>query len=320
MLQFLDTFDVGGVVDGKVTQDEFVNYYSNIGASIDNDDYFELMIRNAWHISGGEGWAANSANRRVLVTDSMGNESVQEIKDDLGLSSGDKAGMMERLRAQGVTSLSNISLHDGYKDTKAASTKSRFSLGQLASNAPIGAAPQPASYPSESANIRGLVSPGSNNMSKNSRKAPSAPSVGVQVIIARVKTSLKAHGAHGFVGLQRKFRIMDDDNDRGISLSEFKKGMKELKMDLSESELRLLFDYFDFDGSSRIDFEELIQGVRDPLNARRVSLVKLAFKKLDKDGSGIVDAVDIASVYNASKHPEVIAGRKTSEQVLKEVR
>lgn len=40
----------------KVTPDEFVAYYNNVSASIDNDDYFELMIRNAWHISGGEGW------------------------------------------------------------------------------------------------------------------------------------------------------------------------------------------------------------------------------------------------------------------------
>jgi Ca2+-binding EF-hand superfamily protein len=53
---FLDTFDVGGVHDGHVTLPEFINYYTNIGAIIDSDDYFELMIRNAWHISGGEGW------------------------------------------------------------------------------------------------------------------------------------------------------------------------------------------------------------------------------------------------------------------------
>ena len=110
--EFLDTFDVGGEVDGKVTRNEFENYYHNISASIDNDDYFELMIRNAWHISGGEGWAANSAKRRVLVTDSRGNQSVQEIKNDLGLKADDKAGMIARLKAQGVD-VSSISLTDG---------------------------------------------------------------------------------------------------------------------------------------------------------------------------------------------------------------
>ena len=39
----------------------------NLSASIDGDDYFELMMRNAWHISGGAGQCANSSNRRVLV-------------------------------------------------------------------------------------------------------------------------------------------------------------------------------------------------------------------------------------------------------------
>jgi hypothetical protein len=31
---------------------EFVDYYGNISASIDDDDYFLLMIKNAWNISG----------------------------------------------------------------------------------------------------------------------------------------------------------------------------------------------------------------------------------------------------------------------------
>jgi Ca2+-binding EF-hand superfamily protein len=43
--------------DGMVSRDEFLEYYKDVSASIDDDDYFELVIRNAWHISGGEGWA-----------------------------------------------------------------------------------------------------------------------------------------------------------------------------------------------------------------------------------------------------------------------
>ena len=84
--EFLDTFDVGGVKDGKVTPEEFCNYYANVSASIDNDDYFELMIRNAWHISGGEGWCANTSNRRVLVTHTDGRQTVEEVKVQLNYS------------------------------------------------------------------------------------------------------------------------------------------------------------------------------------------------------------------------------------------
>lgn len=101
--EFLDTFDVGGVVDGKVTKEEFANYYANVSSSIDDDDYFELCLRNAWHISGGEGWCANTANLRVLVTHSDGSQTVEGLEDDLGLQMPRDAGeIMRRLRAQGL--------------------------------------------------------------------------------------------------------------------------------------------------------------------------------------------------------------------------
>lgn len=110
--EFLDTFDVGGEKDGKVTIQEFENYYGNISASIDDDDYFELMIRNAWHISGGKGQYANSSNRRVLVTRPDGTQAVEEIQDDLGLKADDKTGMISRLRKQGVN-VDSVELFSG---------------------------------------------------------------------------------------------------------------------------------------------------------------------------------------------------------------
>lgn len=105
---FLANFDVFDH-DGVVTEKDFVEYYRNVSASIDDDDYFELMIRNAWHISGGEGWCANTANTRLLVVFMDGAQKVVEIKKDLGLDLKDNAAVMQALKAQGITNVAKFS-------------------------------------------------------------------------------------------------------------------------------------------------------------------------------------------------------------------
>ena len=70
-------------------------------------------MRNAWHISGGEGAAENTTCLRVLVTHSDRSQTVEEVKDDLGLKSKTKEDMAiirQRLENQGVKDIAEISL------------------------------------------------------------------------------------------------------------------------------------------------------------------------------------------------------------------
>lgn len=39
---------------------------------------------------------------------------------------------------------------------------------------------------------------------------------------------------------------------------------------------------------------------------------------MDKDKSGVLNIDDIKDVYNAKKHPDVIKGKKTEEEILHE--
>ena len=69
--------------DGIVTKEEFEDYYKDVSCSIDGDDYFELMIRNAWHIAGGEGQMENTTIKRVLQTNADGSQEVVMVENDL---------------------------------------------------------------------------------------------------------------------------------------------------------------------------------------------------------------------------------------------
>jgi len=94
--------------DGLITLDEFVSYYNDLSAGITTEQYFELMIRNCWHMSGGRGAAENTSCRRVLVTRTNGTQTTEEIKNDLGIGPEDTEKMLENLAAQGIKSIAKI--------------------------------------------------------------------------------------------------------------------------------------------------------------------------------------------------------------------
>ena len=71
LIEFLETFETHHNIkhqqarNARITLEEFTEYYANISVSIDNDDYFALMMNNSWNIKGDaqtykkydKGWA-----------------------------------------------------------------------------------------------------------------------------------------------------------------------------------------------------------------------------------------------------------------------
>jgi len=106
---------------------------------------------------------------------------------------------------------------------------------------------------------------------------------------------------------------MDDDNSKSLDKQEFKKAIRDFKVDIPDEYVETIFNAFDINRDGSIDYDEFVRIIRGDLTPPRLALVKKAFQKLDKDGSGVVDVDDIRDVYNTSRHPDVISGKKTND-------
>ncbi|ETW00874.1 hypothetical protein H310_07394 [Aphanomyces invadans] len=325
--EFLDTFEWSSKVhDGQVTLTEWTEYYANISASIDDDDYFELMMRNAWHMSGGEGWTANSTNRRVLVNESQ----VAEIQNDLGVLRYEQ--IQAQLGKQGfhtVPSNTKVSFYEVLDHSVRTTSVNVKRPGRLRNNCSDGtatcltmapAASSTAIKPGKRLGGGGYLATGvaASTYSSNASIPPNQQTfatVGVQPILTRLRAYLKS-SQHGFIGLSRAFKRMDSDANGHLSMSEFKQAMA--GFGLEDVDARILFNYFDVDHNGTLEIQEFVTGLRGPMNARRLGFVREAFARMDKDGNGVLEPSDIVEAYDASKHPEVIAGRKTPDQVFRE--
>ena len=129
---------------------------------------------------------------------------------------------------------------------------------------------------------------------------------------------LKRSGRNGFRGIVNVLRRMDSNGDRKLSLTEFVDGVRDFGLQLREEDLARLFQYFDRDKSKTISVTEFLRGVRPGMPAQRKDLVMTAFRLLDDQGDGRVTLSDLHRFYDVSRHPEVLAGRKTTDEVMRD--
>ncbi len=54
------------------------------------------------------------------------------------------------------------------------------------------------------------------------------------------------------------------------------------------------------------------------MNGYRRGYAEKAFKIMDKDRSGVLNIDDLKGTFNGKKHPDVIAGKKTEDEILGE--
>jgi hypothetical protein len=81
-------------------------------------------------------------------------------------------------------------------------------------------------------------------------------------LVLKVRDMLAKRGARGMIGLQRIFKIMDDDNSKTLDIQEFWKAMCDFRVKISQDECRKLFSLFDENDDGHISIDEFLITIR----------------------------------------------------------
>lgn len=245
--------------DHIVTREEFQEYYNNVSASIDDDEYFAVMMTNAWNLdnkSYGKGWG--------------------------GQVGGTQGGNLQKAAPQ--------------------QQRPESGYGQRPESAYGRDRPQ-SSYSQSS-------------RASQAQKAGPTKRRTDEELIQVVRDKLASRGARGIAALGRTFRIWDHNKSGFLDYKEAGQAVKDMRMGLDHNECMRLAKAFDRDGDGTISYNEFLWGVRGEMNDFRKKLCMRAFDVLDVEKNGIIDINDIRHSYNAKQHPDVVAGKKTEDDVL----
>ena len=139
-----------------------------------------------------------------------------------------------------------------------------------------------------------------------------------QSLLKLFKDKLRSRGARGMVGLQRIFKIMDDDESGSLSLREFTKACKDFRIGISDENIPALFSLFDTNGDGTMSYSEFLHTVRGEMNSKRIDIVQRAFDLIDENENGQLDIDELKARFDASRHPSVLNGDSTAQLVTNE--
>lgn len=136
-------------------------------------------------------------------------------------------------------------------------------------------------------------------------------------LVYSIRQCLRNRGAYGIRGLANLFKSFDTDGSGQVGFEEFKWGMKKYGLELNVQENVALFRHFDKNGNGSLDTKEFISTIRGACDPARKEVICAAWKRVS-GGADSVTLEEVLAHFNAFRHPQVIKGYQTKNEVFSE--
>ncbi|XP_059539644.1 calcyphosin-2 isoform X1 [Myotis daubentonii] len=131
----------------------------------------------------------------------------------------------------------------------------------------------------------------------------------------KLKEQLHKRGVRILTAMGKYFQQLDKERNGLLDKADFKQALKVFHLEMSEKDFESSWQILNENGNGRVDYGEFRRAIIGEMNEYRKSFVRKAFMKLDFNKTGSVPIIDIRKCYCAKKHPQVISGHSTEEEI-----
>ncbi|XP_062838811.1 calcyphosin-2 [Anolis carolinensis] len=136
-----------------------------------------------------------------------------------------------------------------------------------------------------------------------------------RMVQKKLREKLSKRGVRIVTGLGKYFRELERKANRVLSKTDFKQALKVFHLEVPAEDFESLWSILEDNNNGNIDYTDFIRAILGEMNEYRKTFVRKAYMKLDYNKTGSVPMIDIKKCYCAKKHPQVLAGNATEEEV-----
>ena len=135
-------------------------------------------------------------------------------------------------------------------------------------------------------------------------------------VINELINLLKSRGTKMIFTFQRMFTLYDRNHTGEVTYDNFYSIFETYNLNMNQQSIKNICNQFDINNKGKIKYINLLKSIINNINPRKQSIIQNLFNIFNKDQQGNVLINDIKKLFNPKRHPDVVSGKKSPEEIF----
>ena len=321
--EFMFTFEVFCFLknispEKNISYRDFVEYYTPISSSIQDDNYFNDILLGSWNID------EEKHNKKITNEINMNNPNANQLNNEISNNNmiiqnnqNNNIQIEQRNNFQ-ISQNQNPNANQIFKNSYYTPPFSPDKkLGKIRYNPITNEFTTSPKYQQRNINLNPNIDTINNNAFYNIKKNNNnVNTINTQELpsIKKLRNLLANRGMKSIFIIQRMLYIYDKNQSEEIPFEKLCDIFEIYNINIAREEIFEFFEFLDKEHKGLIKYNDLIMILINNINENRIILIQNLFDKIRK-GKEYILLNDIKKYFNPDKYPDVLEQKKTSDEI-----